>query len=143
MARVKRSFGLNPEEHFHIPQDVYDFFGDIPGRGEDHEEDWQAALVKYHEQEPVLATEFGLRVAGRMPVDWEKCIPAKEEQPTAATATRKSAGVITNALGERINSFLVGTADLTPSCNVAYKNKLDFQSVSVEFATFSVLNAGY
>lgn len=130
VARLKKSFGLNPEEHFHIPQDVYEFFSEIPGRGEAIEAEWQAAVDNYDEEYPDLAAEFALRVAGEMPQDWTKCIPRKEDQPTAPTASRKSAGVITGALGERINSFLVGTADLTPSCNVAYKNKVDFQSVS-------------
>ena len=146
VARLKRSFGLNPEEHFYIPQDVYDFFSDIPGRGEAHEAAWQAALVKYHEENPVLAAEFELRVAGKLPGDWTKCIPRKEEQPTTSTASRKSAGVVTNALGQNINSFLVGTADLTPSCNVAYKNKVDFQSVSIQcpdFPFYSATKQGY
>ncbi|OOO09285.1 transketolase [Aspergillus oryzae] len=141
VANVKRSFGLNPDEHFHIPQDVYDFFSDIPGRGEAHEASWQAALVKYHEEDPVLAAKFELRVMGKLPKDWSKCIPRKEEQPTASTASRKSAGVITNALGQNINSFLVGTADLTPSVNVAYKNKVDFQSP--ELRTACGLNGNY
>lgn len=65
-----------------------------------------------------------------MPADWTKCIPNKEDHPTASTASRKSAGVITNALGQTVKSILVGTADLTPSVNVAFKNKVDFQSVS-------------
>ena len=136
VARLKKSFGLNPEEHFQIPQDVYDFFSDIPGRGEALEAEWQAAVNKYDKEHPDLAAEFALRVVGEMPQDWTKCIPLKKDQPTAPTASRKSAGVITGALGERINSFLVGTADLTPSCNVAYKNKVDFQSVSVASCLF-------
>lgn len=130
MANVKRRFGIDHNEHFYIPQDVYDFFRDIPGRGETHEANWHAAVAKYREEEPVLAAEFDLRVAGKLSGDWTKYIPRKEEHPTASTATRKSAGVVTNGLGANINSFLVGTADLTPSVNVTYKNKVDFQSVS-------------
>ena len=133
MAILKRSFGLDSNEHFHIPQDVYDFFRDMPGRGEAHEASWQAAVAKYRVEYPDLAAEFALRVAGKMSEDWTKYIPRKEDHPTASTASRKSAGVVTNALAQNINSFMVGTADLTPSCNVAYKNKVDFQSVSLFF----------
>lgn len=136
MANFKRRFGLNPDEHFHIPQDVYDFFSDIPGRGDAHEAGWQNALVKYQNEDPALAAEFALRVAGKMPEDWTKCIPRTEDQPTAPTATRKSAGIVTNNLAVNINSVLVGTADLTPSVNVAYKNKVDFQSVSTLYSAF-------
>jgi dihydroxyacetone synthase len=136
VANLKRSFGLNPDHHFYIPQDVYDFFSDIPDRGEVQEVGWRRSLTKYEEENPVLAAEFSLRVAGMIPKDWTKCIPRKEDQPTAPTASRKSAGVATNALAGSINSFLVGTADLTPSCNVAYKHKVDFQSVSILFQIF-------
>ncbi|KAL5335903.1 Transketolase, thiamine diphosphate binding domain-containing protein [Aspergillus crustosus] len=128
VAKLKRSFGLNPEEHFHIPQDVYDFFADVPSRGKTHEADWHAAVAAYRQAEPVLAEEFDLRVAGKMPADWTKCIPAKEDLPTTPTASRKSAFVVTDKLGQNVKNFLVGTADLTPSVNVAYKNKVDFQA---------------
>ena len=47
MANIKKSFGLNPDENFHIPQDVYYFFVDVLRRGEANEADWQAALLKY------------------------------------------------------------------------------------------------
>ncbi|KAH8428339.1 transketolase family protein [Aspergillus melleus] len=141
VANFKRRFGLNPDEHFQIPEDVYSFFRDLPSRGEAHEAAWQVARLRYREDYPELAAEFALRVAGKMPEDWTKCIPRKEEQPTAPTASRKSAGVITNALGEGINSFLVGTADLTPSCNIAYKNKVDFQSPDLR--TTCGLNGNY
>lgn len=62
--------------------------------------------------------------------DWTELIARKEDHPNDFTSSRKSAGVVTNALAGNINSFLVGTADLTPSCNVSYKNKVDFRSVS-------------
>ncbi|KAL4994269.1 Transketolase, thiamine diphosphate binding domain-containing protein [Aspergillus recurvatus] len=134
VANIKRSFGLNPEEHFHIPQDVYDFFSDLPSRGKTHEADWHAAVAAYREAEPQLASEFDLRVAGKMPADWTKCIPAKEDLPTNPTASRKSAFVVTDKLGQNVKNFLVGTADLTPSVNVAYKNKVDFQSPDLKTA---------
>jgi dihydroxyacetone synthase len=130
VATLKRSFCLDPDNHFYIPQDVYEFFHDMPDRGEAYEADWQAAVAAYRAEYPIQAGEFALRVAGKMPEGWSKYIPSKEDHPTASTASRKSAGVVTNALAGNINSFLVGTADLTPSCNVAYKNKVDFQSVS-------------
>lgn len=130
VANLKRSFGLDPNEHFHIPEDVYHFFHDMPDRGEAHEANWQAAVAKYCVAHPSLGDEFTLRVAGKMAKNWREFIPDQKNHPSSSTASRKSAGVLTNALAENINSFLVGTADLTPSCNVAYKNKVDFQSVS-------------
>ncbi|KAL4807998.1 Transketolase, thiamine diphosphate binding domain-containing protein [Aspergillus unguis] len=132
VARLKKSFELNPEEHFHIPQDVYDFFSDIPGRGKHHEAHWKAVVDKHRQEFPELGAEFALRVAGQFPQDWTKCIPRKEDNPVKATASRKSAGVITNNLGANISSVLVGCADLTPSCNVTFKNSVDFQSPDLQ-----------
>ncbi len=130
IANIKRSSGLDPEEHFHIPQGVYDFFADAGARGDRLVEGWEAVVRAHAEAFPDLAAEFRLRVEGRMPGDWTKYIPAKEALPTAPTASRKSAGLVGNPLYENMKNFLVGTADLTPSCNVAYGNKVDFQSVS-------------
>jgi dihydroxyacetone synthase len=130
VANIKTLFGLHPDDHFGIPKDVYDFFSAVAPRGEAYVNEWEATLEEYTRENPELAIEFKLRVAGRMPDDWTKCIPPKEKLPTEPVATRKSAGLITNPLGERLSTFLVGTADLTPSCNVAFNNKVDFQSVS-------------
>lgn len=69
-----------------------------------------------------------------MPEAWTKYIPKKEDFSKEPTAIRKSAGLVSNPLGENMRNFLVGTADLTPSCNVAYKKKVDFQSPELRTA---------
>ncbi|KAL7756924.1 hypothetical protein ACKLNR_013917 [Fusarium oxysporum f. sp. zingiberi] len=141
VANIKKSFGLDSNEHFHIPQDVYDLFADVRVRGDAYEAEWLKTVQRYKKEDPVLGTEFGLRVAGKMPDDWTKCIPTSSELPTEPTSSRKSAGILTNILGERIKSFLVGTADLTPSCHVAFNNKVDFQSPDLR--TACGLNGNY
>ncbi|KAF5619557.1 transketolase [Fusarium sp. NRRL 25303] len=141
VANIKKSFGLDPNEHFHIPQDVYDLFTDVRVRGDAYEAEWLQSVQRYKQEDPVLGTEFGLRVSGKMPDDWTKCIPSRSELPVEPTSSRKSAGIVTNILGERIKSFLVGTADLTPSCHVAFNNKVDFQSPDLR--TACGLNGNY
>ena len=131
IVNLKKTFKLDPEEHFILPQEMYDFFADVATRGKQLEMDWNKSLDKYSQQYPDLAAEFKLRMEGKMPVDWTKLIPSKEELPTEAVASRKSAGIVGNILSEKLQNVLIGTADLTPSCNVAFPNKVDFQSVSV------------
>ena len=131
IANLKRTFKLNPEEHFVLPQEMYDFFADVASRGQELESEWNANLAKYSQQYPELAAEFKLRMEGKMPADWSNFIPSKEELPTEAVASRKSAGIVGNVLSERLQNILIGTADLTPSCNVAFPTKVDFQSVSL------------
>ncbi|KAI1022228.1 hypothetical protein LB504_007235 [Fusarium proliferatum] len=141
VANIKKSFGLDSNEHFHIPQDVYDLFADVRVRGDAYEAEWLQTVQRYKQEDPVFGTEFGLRVSGKMPDDWTKCIPSRSELPIEPTSSRKSAGIVTNILGERIKSFLVGTADLTPSCHVAFNNKVDFQSPDLR--TACGLNGNY
>jgi dihydroxyacetone synthase len=63
--------------------------------------------------------------------DWTKFIPKKEDFPTSPTASRKSAGIVCNPLAENLRNVMVGTADLTPSVNMSFKNQVDFQQVSL------------
>jgi dihydroxyacetone synthase len=137
VANIKKSFGLDPSKHFHIPDEVYNYFREVADRGEQLESEWKSSVYTYEQKYPDLAAEFKLRVEGKMPEDWTKYLPSKESFPTAPTASRKSSGLVLNPLSEKMKNFLIGTADLTPSCNVAFSQKVDFQNVSVSKNCFS------
>jgi dihydroxyacetone synthase len=128
---VKQAFGMNPDEHFVVSDDVYNFFRDIKTRGDSLEEDWNSLVSSYGKEYPELYEEFLKRVEGRFTEDWRDIIPAKETFPTVPTASRKSAGIICNPLAAKLKNFMVGTADLSPSVNMIWKDKVDFQHVSL------------
>ena len=128
VANMKKAYGFNPEEHFVISDTVRDFFADIPARGEELVRSWDAKVHEYETQYPELGAEFQRRVQGRLPEDWQRLIPS--EFPPQPTATRKASGLVFNPVAEKVNSFVVGTADLTPSVNMTWKGKVDFQNVS-------------
>jgi dihydroxyacetone synthase len=130
VANIKKNFGMDPEEHFVLPDTVYDYFSDVAVRGETYDAEWSALVDAYSQQYPELAAEFKLRVAGQMPVDWKQFIPSKESLPTTPISSRKSAGLVCNSLAVNLKNFLVGTADLTPSVFMDWSKKVDFQSVS-------------
>jgi dihydroxyacetone synthase len=131
VKHVKESFGMDPEDHFVIPQSVYDFFHEARSRGERCEAEWSALVDSYSREYPDLAEEFKLRAAGKMPQDWSKYVPSKESFPTKPTPSRKSAGIVCNPLAQNMMNFMVGTADLSPSVNMTWKGKVDFQHVSI------------
>ena len=133
VANIKRLFGMNPEEHFVIPDTVYDFFHEARSRGEKYEADWSALVESYTQKFPQDGAEFQKRVRGEMPQDWTQFFPKKESFPTGPTASRKSAGLICNPLAENLRNFMVGTADLSPSVNMSFKGQVDFQNVSQSF----------
>ncbi|KAI9167922.1 dihydroxyacetone synthase [Paramyrothecium foliicola] len=128
VANIKKGSGFNPEEHFVVSDAVYDFFREVKPRGREFESEWAKVVAAYGKEYPDLAKEFALRVKGEFTEDWRKIIPAKEDLPTTPTASRKSAGLVCNPLAAKISNFMVGTADLSPSVNMIWKDKVDFQN---------------
>jgi len=117
---MKKAYGWDTEKKYHIPDQVKDFYNEIPARGDKYVEEWYQLVNKYKEAHPDLAKEFQARVEGRIPPDWTNMIP--KEFPTENTPTRKSNNYVMKDPIEKINSFIVGTADLTPSVNLTYKD---------------------
>ncbi|KAK9311083.1 Transketolase, thiamine diphosphate binding domain-containing protein [Lipomyces starkeyi] len=116
---------LNPDAKFYIPDEVYDFFADIPPRGDAFVNEWNVLIEAYGKAYPELGEEFAARRRGELRADWKSFIP--ESFPEASTASRKSAGLVFNPIAKNCNSFIVGTADLSPSVNMIWSGKVDFQ----------------
>ncbi|KAI1357051.1 transketolase [Xylaria sp. FL0043] len=127
VANIKRQSGMNPEERFVISKETYAFFSEVRKRGHQYELEWEKLVEAYRKEYPDLADEFALRVKGEMVKDWRNIIPPKEALPTSPTASRKSAGLVCNPLASELRNIMVGTADLSPSVNMAWKGKVDFQ----------------
>ncbi|KAK0113812.1 hypothetical protein ONS95_014060 [Cadophora gregata] len=127
IASIKRSFGMDESKHFQVSDEVYDFFRDSKTRGRKVESEWNTLLKSYETAHPELFREFALRMAGKLTDDWTKFIPAKTDFPTSPTPSRKSSGLVCNPLAQNIKNFMVGTADLSPSVNMIWKGKVDFQ----------------
>ncbi|KIM95886.1 hypothetical protein OIDMADRAFT_132534 [Oidiodendron maius Zn] len=132
VAAQKRAYGFDPERSFVIDNRVRAFFGDIPTRGEEQVQKWNKLIDKYSAQYPVLGSEIRRRVRGELPQDWKALIPS--EFPDRPTASRVSSGLVFNPIARFINTFMVGTADLSPSVNMMWPDKIDFQSPNLKTA---------
>jgi dihydroxyacetone synthase len=130
VKRMKRIYGFDPEEYFVVGDEVRHFFSDLPGRGEQIVSQWNELVERYAEAHPVVAKEFQRRLDGKLPSDWQALIPSPESLSDKPTATRASSGLMINPLAKEIKSFVVGTADLSPSVHMAWDGKEDFQHVS-------------
>jgi dihydroxyacetone synthase len=130
---IKLAFGMDPDQHFVVQDEVYSFFSDVKARGAALESQWKHTLDSYAREYPELHDEFMKRVRGEFTKDWKSIIPAKSKLPTSPTASRKSAGLVCNPLAEQLRNMMVGTADLSPSVNMIWKDKVDFQHVSGSF----------
>ena len=126
VATMKRAAGFDPDQHFVIPDAVRDFFASAKTRGQTVVDSYQSRLNKYARLYPDLAAEFQARREGELSSDWNSLIPS--EFPQKPTATRASSGLVFNPIAAHVKSFMVGTADLSPSVNMIWKDKEDFQN---------------
>ncbi|KAF2186575.1 dihydroxyacetone synthase [Zopfia rhizophila CBS 207.26] len=125
VVNMKKLYSFNPGESFVISSDVRRFFEDIPARGQELVNAWEKKVDDYEAKYPGLGAEFRRRVRGELHETWKDLIPTTF--PAKPTATRASSGIVFNPIAKEINSFVVGTADLSPSVNMIWKGKVDFQ----------------
>lgn len=126
VERLHSQYGFDPQTKIHIPEDVYEFFSQLPAQGDKHIRAWKDLVSRYGQEHPELAKDFARRVEGKLPDNWESLIPSTFSADD--TPSRQSSGLVINPLAQSINSFMVGTADLTPSVHMAYKGRVDFQN---------------
>lgn len=127
VKKMKESNGFNVDKHFEISTETRDFFEDLPGRGENFVREWEGLLGKYCSEFPDLGEELRARMRGDIRNDWKELIPKSFD--TGDTASRVSGGKVINPLAKEIKAFMVGTADLSPSVNMIWEGKVDFQPV--------------
>ncbi|PWY77683.1 transketolase [Aspergillus eucalypticola CBS 122712] len=125
VAEMKKKYGFNPDEHFVISDTVREFFQEVPAQGEALVQQWNSLVKQYSAEHPELGEEFQRRIHGELPSNWKDLIPSSF--PDKPTATRASSGLVFNPLAKDIKSFMVGTADLSPSVNMIWPGKVDFQ----------------
>ena len=133
---IKKFFGMDPSQHYVVPEEVRRFFEPLSERGKQWEREYEELLEGYQNEYPDLAEEFRMRREGQMIKDWRKFIPSLDALGKDPLPSRKSGGVICNPLAQNINTFMVGTADLSPSVNMIWKDKKDFQHVSFQSSSF-------
>jgi dihydroxyacetone synthase len=127
VANMKKAYDFNPEEHFVVSEEVREFFEDIPARGQNLVQSWEKKVQEYEKRYPKEGADFRRRIMGHLTKDWKDLVPSSF--PDTPTATRKSSGLVFNSIAEKVNNFMVGTADLSPSVNMTWKGKVDFQHV--------------
>jgi dihydroxyacetone synthase len=117
---MKKAYGWDSDKKFVIPGKVKDFYSSLPERGEKHVKDWNDLLAAYSKKYPELVQTFKDRMAGKLPPNWESMIP--NEFPSDATPSRKSNNMAISKLLAEVPTFMVGTADLTPSVDLTWKD---------------------
>lgn len=129
VANMKKNAGFNPDEHFVIGDETRQFFKGLPERGQKWVQEYDELLASYAQAHPDLAARFAARRRGEIPENWKDLIP--KSFPDKPTSTRAANGLVLNPMAEKIDSFIVGTADLSPSVYMDWPGKTDFQHPSL------------
>lgn len=114
---AKKLYGWPEDEHFLVPDGVYDTFRDgIGKRGHDLNARWQSLMDRYRQKYPNQAAEIDLIETRELPEGWDKDIPTFGADEKGI-ATRKSSQLVINAVAKNLPWLIGGSADLSPSTN--------------------------
>lgn len=136
VAYVKQQLGFDPSKKFHVDNKVYDYFAECKTKGAKAEDEWNALYAGYAKSHPDLHEDLELRLSGKFaPDDWHSLLPAKDKLPQAEQPTRKSSGIVVQALAPKFKTFVAGSADLLESTFVNFDGQVEFQKVRQETST--------
>jgi transketolase len=112
---TKEAYGWDPDEQFHVPEEVLDHFRETAGeRGAAAEAEWNERAEAYRSEHPELWGELSLSMDGRVPDGWDAEVPRFRPED-GMVATRKASQSVIQWAAERVPNLVSGSADLEPS----------------------------
>jgi len=130
VAEIKRTLGLDPDRHFHVPDEVLAHFRTALARGVERSKAWDKRFAQWADKHPELARMWDQLHSGDLPDGWDKDLP--QFKAGDAIATRAAGGKILNALAKNIPWLLGGDADLSCSTTTALHGLGDFDGQTGE-----------
>lgn len=122
-------YGLDPEKHFNVPDEVYEIFQNtMLKRANENEKEWEAKLEEYSKAYPELAEEFKLAMSRKLPENYKDKLPRFDADHKGAT--RADSGEVIQALSKEVPSFFGGSADLAGSNKSNVKDAEDYNSTT-------------
>jgi transketolase len=117
------------EPPFTVPADVRDSMLEVKERGEDLETAWRTLMDEYKASDAGLAAELDQWLKGELPADWAQALPTFTPKD-GKLATRQASQTVLNALAQKIQNLVGGSADLATSTGTILKNLGDFEADS-------------
>ncbi len=122
--KTRETLGWPSESPFHIPEEAATHFQETGERGAQQEAEWNKLFEAYQRTHPDLAAFFQESRAGRLPKDWDKDLPVFKPGD-GPVATREAGSKAMNALAERVQNLVGGSADLAPSTKTLLAGQRD------------------
>lgn len=113
IAATKKELGLNPDEKFAMPADVFAHVRSVKDRGAAIRKEWDGKFAQWQSAHPDRAALLKRLVARELPAGWEASLPVFEAGKDVATRT--ASGHVINAIAKALPEFWGGSADLADS----------------------------
>lgn len=113
IAATKKELGLNPDEKFAMPADVFSHVRAVKDRGAATRKTWDTKFASWKSAHPDRAQLLQRLVARELPTGWESALPNFEAGKDVAT--RNASGHVINAIAKVLPEFWGGSADLADS----------------------------
>lgn len=115
IAATKIALGLNPDEKFALPAEVFTHVRSVKDRGAATHAEWNSRFEKWKQANPDRAALLNRLISGELPNDWQAQLPTFEAGKDLAT--RAASGHVINAIAKVLPEFWGGSADLADSNN--------------------------
>ena len=123
---TKKNLGCDNLDDFCVIDEVSAHFSTCIERGKEAESSWNNTYSAYSKEYPQIAETLSNAIAGKIDNDWEDSLPDFTDS-TGAVATRSASGKVLNAIAEKVQNLIGGSADLAPSNNTIINSSHDCQ----------------
>lgn len=117
IAATKLLLGLNPDEHFAMPDEVLAHVRQVKERGAARRADWNAAFSMWGSANMEAATLLQRLQKRELPAHWDSDLPVFV--PGKDIATRAASGEVLQAIAATLPELWGGSADLAGSNNTS------------------------
>ncbi|MEM9673713.1 MAG: transketolase [Bacteroidota bacterium] len=114
VAATKKNLGWDPDKHFYVPDEVYDFYQEVVNSRKKKEAEWQDMFQSYKSEYSDLAEEYLNFSKKQYPSTWKDDLPVFKPEE-GSIATRNAGKKVMNAIATHLPLLIGGAADLVES----------------------------
>jgi len=124
IAATKIELGLNPDEKFAMPTDIFAHVRAVKDRGAATHGAWNKKFDQWKSANPERAELLSRLITHELPTEWDKNLPIFEAGKDVAT--RAASGHVINAIAKSLPEFWGGSSDLAESNNTTIEGGNSF-----------------
>jgi transketolase len=120
IRKTKEFYGVDPDKHFHIEDDVLIHFRKAVEKGAEAEKSWNKLVDEFEKSSPEKFKLLRSCVERALPQNFDELLPVFPPNEKGM-ATRKASGMVLDAIAPHIPGIMGGSADLGGSNLTEFK----------------------